>query len=223
MISLSLMVMISLYFSWITWAGLIVNQGEIVNVGYINFRMSYPSLPVLSDFVLHPSHLLNKITTVYNNGIWTIGTKHSHGGEGTVKGFYLLIMWLLETLIIIYFSFKKSFNQIKLPFSDETNNWIPFQISNRLGYIDKSFNLQSIIEANHPALAEIMTPQKGTRSSYNQLILFGCSDTKKYLTIDNFEGTIGKNGRKVSFSKKEIIHQIEINDSTYAILNAYLK
>lgn len=219
-------VLIALYFSWLTWVVLIENRGEIIKFAQFEISLSYPTVPLLYDFAIHPDQLLESIVKVYNNGLWTLVTKHGNGGGNPVSGYFLLISWGIEAVIITYFSVKNSLKQVKLPFSEETNNWISVKRSDRLGFIDHSIDIELIIKKNNSHLADLLKPLKGSQSSYSQFILFGDPATKKYLTVINYESRINKakNGKGVRMIFKTflLIDQVEIGDATFRILDSYL-
>ncbi|MFT5823822.1 MAG: hypothetical protein ACI8ZM_005085 [Crocinitomix sp.] len=213
-----LVALIALYYAWAVWINLYMNAAESYHLGRLSFTKTIAPNKDVYRLITQPSNLFAMLQEINETGAWSISTKQNHEGTGAVKGGFATLIWVIEVILIMAFSFIKIKGKASLPFSEEFDVWLPALKSGKLIYIDDL----AMLETNQNELQEIFLLQKNKVISYSQVIIYGLPGSEKYLTLINHQ-SFRDSKIKLSFKKGTPENQVLISEELFNKIEFQIK
>ena len=189
------------YFGWITWMDLYINKGDVIE--FKDPRSPIPSIVPSSSNLDQILYLLTNPAVFFSN-ISIIP-----------QGFMEYVIWILELLIILYFSAFTSYERSNEPFSIAKNKWLEsFKI--QLSYISILESLKNAIINADEIFFENMT-QAEKEESFTEFEVWHFGEEQAYLTVKNHKKRIDEKG-KIKYDEQELIKYAKIDSKILSVL-----
>ncbi|MDR1607844.1 MAG: hypothetical protein LBT38_05485 [Deltaproteobacteria bacterium] len=195
------------YCSWVVWANLVINMGEIIGFGSgrssISVSKSSIHLDQLILIATHPQDIIELMKLVNVDGLWAIK-------NFVVKGYFLWGVWALEFLVIIGAHCVYFARRAAIPFSEATDSWIkPTKLKTKVAYpLEDELFLNNLNQGDISYLLSA-SPAANTESE-NYLTLttyYDPNESQAYLDIEAAFYS-GKKNRKFKYEKIASLLQI---------------
>ena len=194
------------YFGWITWMDLYINQSDVIEINHPRSPISsiVPSSSNLNQILYlltNPSVVFSNISIIAQTGYFSIFSY-------TPQGFILYVIWILELLIILYFSTFTSYERSNEPFNTAKNKWLDsFKI--QISYISILDSLKNALINVDKKFFEKMT-QAEKEESYTEFEVWHLEDEQAYITVKNYKKRIDEKG-KIKYDEQELIKYAKID------------
>ena len=189
------------YFGWITWMDLYINKGDVI-------EFKDPRSPIAS--IVPSSSNLDQILYLLTNPAVFFSNISI-----IPQGFMEYVIWILELLIILYFSAFTSYERSNEPFSIAKNKWLEsFKI--QLSYISILESLKNAIINADEIFFENMT-QAEKEESFTEFEVWHFGEEQAYLTVKNHKKRIDEKG-KIKYDEQELIKYAKIDSKILSVL-----
>ena len=195
--------LLALYFSWVVWLNLIINSaatGESSNI-----------VEQLLTIAGNPEAVYELGKIINSTGTWGFG-------ETAISGTFLTIIWLIESLIIMFFAVSGPYPSAKAPFCELDDKWfdekklLPFKV------IINPQEIISKLESASPESFEALTLEYNSLTkSHSVFTLYSSPKGENFLSIENKLAKINDKG-EVSFDDDMLVEYISLNSSLKEIL-----
>ena len=215
--SILIFALICHYFGWITWMDLYINQSDVIEIKHTRSPISsiVPSSSNLEQILYlftNPSVFFSNISKLAQTGYFSIFSY-------TPQGFMLCLIWILELLIILYFSSFTSSERSNEPFNLAKNKWLEsFKI--QLSYISILESLKNAIINTDEKFFENMT-QAEKEESFTEFEVWHLGEEQAYLTVKNHKKRIDEKG-KIKHDEQELIKYAKIDSKILSVLRIKL-
>lgn len=202
--------LIAYYFQWIVWADLAINTTETIGSKRASIAVSNVQMQELLHLLLNPSDLFELIAQINDEGTW--------GLRGTVvSGILLSVVWLIEFVVILFFTLVEALNQAKKPFSEIANQWFKAQKISALSYIEDTDEFKKELETeNYQKIPELTLTDK--KQSHSIFTLYSLAN-EYYLSVTNYLAEQDDKG-KVKMTSSDFIQYLRIDNTLYQALKA---
>ena len=211
--SILLFALVCHYFGWITWMDLYINQSDVIEINHPRSPISsiVPSSSNLDQIlylITNPSVFLGNISMIAQTGYFSIFSY-------TPQGFMLYVIWILELVIILYFSTFTSYERSNEPFNLAKNKWLEsFKI--QLSYISILESLKNaIINADEKFFENMTEAEK--EESFTEFEVWHLGEEQAYLTVKNHKKRIDEKG-KIKYDEQELIKYAKIDSKILSVL-----
>jgi hypothetical protein len=201
------------YFGWITWMDLFINQSDVIEINHPRSPISsiVPSSSNLDQILYlftNPSVFLSNISIIAQTGYFSIFSY-------TPQGFMLYVIWILELLMILYFSTFTSYERSNEPYNISKNKWLEsFKI--QLSYISILESLKNAIINTDEKFFENMT-QAEKEESFTEFEVWHLGEEQAYLTVKNHTKRIDEKG-KIKYDEQDLIKYAKIDNKILSVL-----
>ena len=201
------------YFGWLTWMDLYINQGNLIEINHPRSPISsiVPSSSNLDQILyllINPSVFFSNISIIAQAGYFSIFSY-------TPKGIMLYVIWILELLILLYFSTFTSYERSNEPFNKAKNKWLEsFKI--QLSYISILESLKNALINTDEKFFENMT-QAEKEESFTEFEVWHLGEEQAYLTVINHKKRIDEKG-KIKYDEQELIKYAKIDSKILNVL-----
>lgn len=201
------------YFGWLTWMDLYINQGNLIEINHPRSPISsiVPSSSNLDQILYlftNPSVFFSNISIIAQTGYFSIFSY-------TPQGIMLYVIWILELLILLYFSTFTSYERSNEPFNKAKNKWLEsFKI--QLSYISILESLKNAIINADEKFFENMT-QAEKEESFTEFEVWHLGEEQAYLTVKNHKKRIDEKG-KIKYDEQELIKYAKIDSKILSVL-----
>lgn len=192
----------ALYVHWAIYF-LIVDMGSAPSFGSVFTKIWW---------FINPANFFHSLYVINSYGLWSIFGI-------TFKGFFLLMVWLMEAFIILFLSVSAVYKAVVFPYSEKLRMWYPkFTLDIDFQSIASAKKITEELKAD--SLLTIKEFKKGTANRYSKVhIYYLKEELNQYLSIENFflenQGRGKKNGTIM-------ISNLKINnESARTILETY--
>ena len=207
---------ITLYISWAVWLDLDENISDIMSTARGGIAISSTKIFSVLLIITDPNLMLETISEINNNGNWSI-----FGVQ--VNGIFLSIIWIIEALIVFYFSATITYNASKEPFCELNNRWYDNHILPSFQYIEnineiisdiKNSNLKDSVDKSHlsyGSFEKLKLITNDSEVSHSVFTLYKSKNTNSYLSIENKLASLNNKG-KIIFDSDKIIEFAVISE-----------
>ncbi|MDF7820936.1 hypothetical protein P1X15_25155 [Runella sp. MFBS21] len=191
--------LLALYFVWTSYITLLFNAGETITSnltrhklrGGLSITKTFFNIEDFINISLNPRVVSETMSYLYAVGAWSIF-------KITVKGFVLGLIWFLEAIVIVGFTFLLGTSQAEEPFSEESNEWFDKKI---LPYfIKQPENLEEFVEDLKNGKASVLSSlEYDSQSSmdYYQITTFAHSNEPvAYINFSNVKVSFDDKGKE---------------------------
>jgi hypothetical protein len=201
------------YFGWVTWMDLYINQSDVIEINHprspiSSIVLSSSNLDQILYLFTNPSVVFSNISIIAQTGYFSIFSY-------TPQGFMLYVIWILELLIILYFSTFTSYERSNEPFNTAKNKWLDsFKI--QISYISIFDSLKNALINADEKFFEKMT-QAEKEESYTEFEVWHLEDEQAYITVKNYKKSIDEKG-KIKYDEQELIKYAKIDSEILNVL-----
>lgn len=181
--------LVSLYFHWGFWLSLTLEQD-------------------LSLFILEPSFMLETIPFINENGTWGFSSS-------TVSGWFLTLIWIIETLIIIVPSFLVVPGAARKPFCEQSNKWFEESESAPMPFIMDVPTFIKQLETGDDSFFKEFTiaSDQGNHSIFTT---YASDKNEYYISVTNQQAKIDDG--KLEFDEDEFISYLSVKQEFIELL-----
>jgi hypothetical protein len=192
---------------------LYINQSDVIEINHprspiSSIVLSSSNLDQILYLFTNPSVVFSNISIIAQTGYFSIFSY-------TPQGFMLYVIWILELLIILYFSTFTSYERSNEPFNTAKNKWLDsFKI--QISYISIFDSLKNALINADEKFFEKMT-QAEKEESYTEFEVWHLEDEQAYITVKNYKKSIDEKG-KIKYDEQELIKYAKIDSEILNVL-----
>jgi hypothetical protein len=216
--SILLFVSLCHYFGFVVWMDLFINQSEIIEINHPKSPISsiVPSSSNLDQILFlfsNPSIFFSNLSIIAQTGYFGFFSY-------TPQGWILYVIWLLEWLIILFFSIFTSHERSNEPFSVNKKKWLEsFKI--KLCYISDLESLKNAFLQGDSILFENLPPAEKD-NSFTEFEVWHLENEPAYVTVKNHKRRIDEKG-KIKYDEQELLKYAKLDSAILQVLKVKSK
>lgn len=206
------------YFGFVVWMDLFINQSEIIEINHPKSPISsiVPSSSNLDQILFlfsNPSIFFSNLSIIAQTGYFGFFSY-------TPQGFILYVIWLLEWLIILFFSIFTSHERSNEPFCVNKKKWHEsFKI--KLSYISDLESLKNAFLQGDSTLFENLPPAEKD-NSFTEFEVWHLDEEPAFVSLKNHKMRHDEKG-KVKYDEQELLKYAKLDSAILQVLKVKSK
>lgn len=200
-----------LYVHWGVWVDLVVNARKTYGSHQGSITVSNIEGNQVLYLLTHPLSLFELIGKINYYGVWSIF-------GATISGGFLFFIWIIEFLIVTFFSTLIPQSESDKPFCELSNKWFEEIILEGFYYIsDPQGIIKDLENENNNVFDSLAKESDWSHNHHSVFKIYKSENSVYYLSIENKTAKIDKDG-KTEFDSNEFLNYIQINSHIANIL-----
>jgi hypothetical protein len=197
----------AVYFVWTSYITLLNNIGDNTSISGVSVTKTFFNIWDFIGISLTPSAIPETMSYLYDNGSWGIKSI-------TVKGFILVIIWILEVGIVILLTWIGGTDQADEPFSEQSNSWFDKEkLTYRIKMPEDFEKFKADLANGKASLLQSLEYDSQSSTNYGQITTFSHpNEIEAFMNFENVRITLDKDGKEDT-STDVLIKNVKISMS----------
>lgn len=193
---------VAFYFQWVFWVDLVYNYNPDSFSETLNVSSRMDELLVLFK---NPGYFFDLIKEIYTTGVWEMT-------GSTIKGIFLGLLWLIEFLVIMVFTYFFVADTASKPFEESSETWYKETILSAKSYIEDTENMVAYLETGKDDVFDNWrNAEDPAKEDHCIMFLYSSKNEGNYLTINNNKAKLN-NKNEIVFDLEEVVNNIYISN-----------